>query len=680
MPCWPTTMRPFFATDRSRGPPPPDRVPIGRRPGTTRRPRRTPHRYPKPTGPLLLERYAAEAHSTGANEEALAARQDALALRERLGQAEAIAENLRWISQLAWWTGRVTQMRESADRALEVLDGLPPSQALAMAYVAQAQLHFRRSSLAESAAWAERARQMADQLGEDEIAFHASVTRDTARLAQGDLRAWTSLESTHQAAGDAGFVDAAARALGSLATVVADELARYAEAEELVERSLAYSSEHHLDGLQAPILGARAKLRLERGDWDGALADADSVLAREGTTGLNAVLPLVARGRILAARGDSGALAVLDQAERAADGVGDLSMVVPVADARSEYFLWHGDPDRARGEARRALALIERGDGPPFLVGRLAWRWWRAGGGDELPTRVAEPYRLMIRGDWAEAATAWAERGAVLLRIEALAAGDEAAGREALRLLDGLGAAQAANDLRARLRKRGFSHLPRGPRRATTANVAGLTPREVDVLALVEQGLSNAEIAARLTLSPKTVGHHVSALLDKLGVASRGQAAAVAHRLNLGATARKLGNSPDVERLGSSYGHQYVAQLQPGDRSRASGPPRNPRCGQVRRGLGADARSVDGVRRADAARHQPADRPGRPHRSVLRLDDPGSSRPRRSWAPRTPPGSCCRCSPFGSVVGEMYEWPSSPSPSSPRSPWYRRCSICTACT
>ena len=71
------------------------------------------------------------------------------------------------------------------------------------------------------------------------------------------------------------------------------------------------------------------------------------------------------------------------------------------------------------------------------------------------------------------------------------------------------------------LRKRGFSHLPRGPRRATTANVAGLTPRQVEVLALVEQGLSNAEIAARLTLSPKTVDHHVSALLDKLGVASR---------------------------------------------------------------------------------------------------------------------------------------------------------------
>src|SRR3712207_7332322 len=55
------------------------------------------------------------------SEEALAARQQALAIWEGAGEAERMAENLRWISQLSWWTGRVTQMPEAADRALEVL-------------------------------------------------------------------------------------------------------------------------------------------------------------------------------------------------------------------------------------------------------------------------------------------------------------------------------------------------------------------------------------------------------------------------------------------------------------------------------------------------------------------------------------------------------------------------------
>jgi DNA-binding CsgD family transcriptional regulator/tetratricopeptide (TPR) repeat protein len=491
-------------------------------------------RLPEPEHAELLERYAEEAHVTGANEEALQARERALGIRERLGQPEQTAENLRWISQLAWWTGRVRRMREAADRGLEALAGLPPNKELAMAYVAQAQLRFRVNHLAESAAWAERAVELARQLGEYEIGLHASVTRDTAKLADGDLAAWTSLEQIHRSAHDAGMADPAARSLVSLSTVVADELARYLEGEELLERSLTYSAEHNFDGFYLPVLAARSRLRVERGDWTGALSDAESVLAHAGVTGPSAAMALVARGRILAARGEPVALSVLDQAERAAEGVGDVSMLVPVADARSEYFLWAGDANRAQQETRQGLELTGWDGGPEFVVGRLAWRLWKAGGTYDPSATVAEPYQMMIRGDWAAAAAEWAARGATYLRIEALAAGDEASGAEALRLLDGLGATRAAGHIRAQLRKRGFSHLPRGPRRTTAANVAGLTPRQVEVLSLVEQGLSNAEIAAQLTLSPKTVDHHVSALLDKLGVASRGQAAAVAHRLSLG--------------------------------------------------------------------------------------------------------------------------------------------------
>jgi DNA-binding NarL/FixJ family response regulator len=104
---------------------------------------------------------------------------------------------------------------------------------------------------------------------------------------------------------------------------------------------------------------------------------------------------------------------------------------------------------------------------------------------------------------------------------------------EALALLDGLGASQTAQRLRRQLRRRGTLRVPRGPIRATAANPAGLTGRQVEVLGLLAEGLTDAEIAARLSLSTKTVSHHVSAVLAKLGVGSRHRAAAAARRLGV---------------------------------------------------------------------------------------------------------------------------------------------------
>jgi len=75
--------------------------------------------------------------------------------------------------------------------------------------------------------------------------------------------------------------------------------------------------------------------------------------------------------------------------------------------------------------------------------------------------------------------------------------------------------------------------VPRGPRRGTRANPAGLTARELEVLALLAKGLRNAAIALQLVVSEKTVDRHVSAILRKLDVRTRGEAAAEAARLGL---------------------------------------------------------------------------------------------------------------------------------------------------
>jgi DNA-binding NarL/FixJ family response regulator len=148
---------------------------------------------------------------------------------------------------------------------------------------------------------------------------------------------------------------------------------------------------------------------------------------------------------------------------------------------------------------------------------------------------VAEPYARQLAGDWAAAAALWSEIGRPYDAALALADGDAGARRRALQQLHDLGAGPPAAIVARRLRARGARGLPRGPRRVTRANPANLTSRQVEVLALVAEGLRNRQIAERLFLSPKTVDHHVGAILSKLGVHTRGEAAAAARRLGVGA-------------------------------------------------------------------------------------------------------------------------------------------------
>ena len=138
--------------------------------------------------------------------------------------------------------------------------------------------------------------------------------------------------------------------------------------------------------------------------------------------------------------------------------------------------------------------------------------------------RIGEPYPLacaLLRG--AEAALAGADRDGAAQRL-----------RRAADLADGLGARPLRDETgvlsrSARIRPAGKTA---GPTLAAGTPL-GLTAREYEVLRLVADGRSNPEIAARLFISAKTASVHVSNILAKVGVASRGEAAAEAHRLRL---------------------------------------------------------------------------------------------------------------------------------------------------
>jgi DNA-binding NarL/FixJ family response regulator len=97
--------------------------------------------------------------------------------------------------------------------------------------------------------------------------------------------------------------------------------------------------------------------------------------------------------------------------------------------------------------------------------------------------------------------------------------------RDALEFFDRVQAAHDADAAAALLRSLGV------PSRPGSKGTAALTRREAEVLELLGHGLTNAEIGSRLFISPKTVEHHVSRILAKLGVRSRAQA--VAHTVRV---------------------------------------------------------------------------------------------------------------------------------------------------
>lgn len=239
-------------------------------------------------------------------------------------------------------------------------------------------------------------------------------------------------------------------------------------------------------------------------------------------------------GALVRARlGDPESWPLLDGALDLAEGVGELQFLAPVAAARAEAAWLEGRPDAIADETDKAFATaLELGD--PSFIGELAcWRW-RAGVLREPPTGAEEAYRLQIAGEWKRAGQLWRDRGcpyeAALAQVDS---GEEAELRRAHDELLALGARPAAAIAARRLREQGARGLPRGPRPQTRANPAGLTARELEVLPLLAEGLRNADIAQRLIVSQKTVDHHVSAILRKLGVRTRGEAAAQAVRLGL---------------------------------------------------------------------------------------------------------------------------------------------------
>jgi DNA-binding CsgD family transcriptional regulator len=427
---------------------------------------------------------------------------------------------------MLWCPGRIAESDCAAEAAVEVLADLEPSVELARAYNNLAVL----ANDGETATrWAERARAVAEQVGDDRIVRHAGIEIAAARYelegtpeSRDGVERLLRLEMRVGDEMDAGFVW---RRLARGAT----RHRAFADVDRFLEEGAAYCAERDLEILERYFHVYRALATLDRARFAESAEAAGRVLHDPGLSIIPQILALVVLGLGQVRQGEPEGRELLERAAALAAHEVRLEPCVPLATALAEHAWLDGRSDEVAGLTD---AMLERSiaEGALLEAGALArWRW-RAGGRDQV-AGLTGPDAATLAGDWQEAARRWSELGCPYEAALALTdADDDDARRRGLIELQALGARPAARIVAQQLRERGVRGLPRGPYAAARTNHAHLTARELDVLTLLTEGRRNAEIATRLVVSPRTVEHHVSALLRKLGAQTRGEAAAIALR------------------------------------------------------------------------------------------------------------------------------------------------------
>jgi DNA-binding CsgD family transcriptional regulator len=483
------------------------------------------HSAPADQKVIWLEQHALAGYLSGLGDSAVSSRREAIAMRQALGDKLGESEDLRWLSHELITLGRVGEAAEAGLASLRLVEEGGPSAQLAWSLLNMAEIGvFGDPGAADYAA---RAITLGTQLGDDAVVVRARGAAAFAGVLRTDTR-WDELEAAWR---QAMAIDARGEHAGMLGADICVVAALHYDLDR-ADRHMAdfgaYCRDRNLFAFEAWATGVAALVGLHRGDWAQASALAEDVLTRPGLPTFHRIVPRLTLALIHARRDEQPVDSLLDAIVAGSES--DMLRAFPVWAARAEAAWLAGDDVTARREADSALATIDA-DGDPWLFWQLH-RWAQLPAGTASPVSIGDPitpYQLEVSGDWPGAVAEWTRRGCPYEAAIARLGGDIAAVQSALATFRRLGAKAAGRRARQRLDElRG--RTPRSRRADVRADPDGLTRREREVLTLITAGHSDADIATKLSISPKTVGHHVESILTKLGVDNRTQAAAQARR------------------------------------------------------------------------------------------------------------------------------------------------------
>ena len=479
----------------------------------------------------LLEAHARQCDLTNQVARATQSATQALGLFESLGDAAAEARVRLLLAMQHWKAGQKALADVEVDCAVSLLESQPPSRDLAMAYSMRSRQAMTSGQSREALELGRRALELAERFGDQAVRAHALNNIGAARVKGGDVGGLAQLEESLAVALEHRLQDHAGRAYANLVnTAVRFHMPEVAR--RYIPEGLEYCDTHEVQDCLSYMRADVAHFELDRGNWDEAARQASELIEHHQLAVAQRVPALIVLALVRARRGDPGVDPLLEEAARLAGPTGELQRIGRVAAMRAEVAWYRGDLAALAAEVALGLEAANGRQGR-WVIGELAYWGSRANTALRVEQEIAPPYALMIRGEWEAAAAAWAHAGMPYEQALALADGPEEAQRQALAILEQLGAGPLAAIVRQRLRARGARAIPRGPRASTRENPMGLTTREVQVLTLLVRGQTNSELAHRLHVSARTVEHHVSSILEKLQVHSRTEAVAAAFGLGI---------------------------------------------------------------------------------------------------------------------------------------------------